>query len=161
MPTNPSRLPPAIEKLKAWRTRHGFSQAKAARILAAAGLPVAVTTLQQWEIGRHAPHAVTAVAIENFLDQQDRSSAARSHKTIAPVIERLKTWREINNLSQSQAVKVLLAAGLPVKVRTLQDWEIGRRSPRALAAAALEKFLEEHPAITPPASSPNLPPRSA
>ena len=160
MPTNPSRLPPAVEKLKAWRTRQGFSQAKAARILAAAGLPVAVTTLQQWEIGRHAPHAVTAAAIENFLDHQDRSSTARSHKTIAPVIQRLKAWRQDNNLSQSQAVEILLAAGLPVRVRTLQDWEIGRRAPRALAAAALEKFLDESPTVT-PVPNRNPPPQSA
>lgn len=161
MPTNPSRLPPAIEKLKAWRTRQGFSQAKAARILAAAGLPVAVTTLQQWEIGRHAPHAVTAAAVENFLDHQDRSSTARSHKTIAPVIERLKAWREANSLSQSEAVRVLIAARLPAKLRTLQDWETGRHSPHPITAAALERFLDQNPAITPPATNPNPPPRSA
>jgi hypothetical protein len=32
--------------------------------------------------------------------------------------------------------------------RTLQSWEIGRRSPQPLSAAALARFLEEHPSVS-------------
>jgi DNA-binding transcriptional regulator YiaG len=90
---------------------------------------------------------VTAAAIEKFLSEQKKSEVSPVEKTVAPVILRLKAWREGNSLSQSQAVAVLVAAGLPAKLRTLQHWEIGRRSPRAITAAALERFLDEHPKI--------------
>jgi DNA-binding transcriptional regulator YiaG len=79
-------------------------------------------------------------------------SASRRHKSVAPVIERLKAWRETNNLSQAQAVEAMLAAGLPAKLKTLQGWEIGRHSPQPITAAALERFLDQHPTITHPRS---------
>lgn len=160
MPSNSSRLSPLVQRLKAWRKANNLSQSEAARLLADAGLPVALRTLQQWEIGQHAPHAVAGAALERFLTAQEKLSPAQRHKTIAPVIERLKAWRQANNLSQSEAVEILLAAGLPVKVRTLQDWEIGRRSPRALAASALDRFLNERPTITHPSHHHSLPPQS-
>jgi DNA-binding transcriptional regulator YiaG len=160
MSSNPSRLSPLIVRFKAWRTAQGLSQSKAARALGDAGLPIALRTLQQWEIGRRSPQSVTAAALERFLAEQEKFSKARVGKTVAPVIERLKIWRQTHNLSQSQAVSVLLAAGLPVSVRTLQDWEIGRRSPRALSAAALDRFLEQHPTITHPPSHRIPPPQS-
>src|SRR5215469_3879917 len=125
MPPAPSRLSPLIEKLKAWRQARHLSQSKAARILGDAGLPIALATLQQWEIGRRSPQSVTAAALERFLAEQERSSLAPAQKMIAPVVARLKDWRKANNLSQSQAVEILLAAGLPVRIRTLQEWEIG------------------------------------
>lgn len=157
-----NKLPhPVIRELKAWRLARGFSQSQAVRILVRRGLPVALTTLQQWEIARSSPRSLMVAALERFLAEQEKSSTSRAQKTVAPVIQRLKAWRERNNLSQSQAVEILVSGGLPVKVRTLQDWEIGRRSPRALAASALEKFLEEHPTITPPPANPNPPPQSA
>jgi hypothetical protein len=71
-----------------------------------------------------------------------REEHKSGQKAIAPVIERLKTWREANSLSRSQAVKLLNVAGLPAKVRTLQGWEIGRQ-PQAMTAAALERFLDQ------------------
>ena len=55
--------------------------------------------------------------------------ASKMPKELAPVIEHLKKWREENKLSQSQATKVFNAAGLPVTLDSLQNWEIGRRSP--------------------------------
>ena len=161
MPSNPSRLPPLIERLKAWRARKGLSQSQAASALANAGIPVAIRTLQQWEIGQHAPHSVTATALGKFLDEQEKSSSATPQKRVAPVIKRLIAWRESNGLSQSQAVEVLKAAGLPAKLKTFQAWEAGRNSPQAITAATLEKFLEEHPTITPPPANSNPPPRSA
>jgi transcriptional regulator with XRE-family HTH domain len=161
MPSNPSRLSPLIERLKAWRTAKDLSQSKAARVLADAGLPVALRTLQQWEISQHSPHTVTAAALERFLAEQEKLLASQRHKTVAPVIERLRSWREANNLSQAQAVAVLLAAGLPAKLKTLQGWEIGRHSPQPITAAALEWFLDQHPRITHPGPHRSPPPQSA
>jgi hypothetical protein len=47
-----------------------------------------------------------------------------------PLISSLKRWREKNGFSQSDAVKVLNNAGIPVTLDSLQNWESGRRSPR-------------------------------
>jgi transcriptional regulator with XRE-family HTH domain len=161
MPRTPSRQSPLIERLKAWRTAKDLSQSKAARVLADAGLPVALRTLQQWEIGQHSPHTVTAAALKRFLAEQEKLLASQQRKTVAPVIERLKAWREANNLSQAQAVEVLLAAGLPAKLKTLQGWEIGRHSPQPITAAALEQFLDQHPKITHPPPHRSPPPQFA
>ena len=150
-----------IRKLKAWRTARGISQSAATRLLIETGIPVALATLQQWEIASSEPRPLMAAALEKFLAGRERLSAARRHKTISPVIERLKAWRQANNLSQSQAVEVLLAAGLPVKLRTLQDWETGRRSPRPLSASALDRFLHENPAIIHPSPHRTPLPQSA
>jgi len=136
-----------IKKLKAWRVANNFSQSQAVRALVDAGLPVKLSTLQQWEIARSSPHAVTAAALEKFLSEQKKSKVAPTLKKVAPVILRFKAWREGNNLSQAQAVAVLVGAGLPAKLRTVQDWESGRRSPHAISAAALDKFLDEQPKI--------------
>jgi hypothetical protein len=83
-------------------------------------------------------------ALARFLAEQEKLSTTSGQKTVAPVIERLKAWRGSNNLSQSQAVKLLNAAGLPAKLKTLQGWEIGRHAPQAITAAALERFLDQH-----------------
>ena len=71
---------------------------------------------------------------------------------IAPVIQKLKAWREANNLSQAQAVVVLVAAGLPANVKTLQGWEIGRHSPQPITAAALARFLEKNSNVSHPSA---------
>src|SRR6266481_1465977 len=135
---------PVVTKLKAWRTRNSLSQSQAVRILVEAGLPVALTTLQQWEIARSSPRPLMVAAIARFLAVREKLSTTPGQKSVAPVIERLKAWREANRLSQSETVEVLIAAGLPAKLRTLQDWETGRRSPRGLSTSALERFLDEH-----------------
>jgi DNA-binding transcriptional regulator YiaG len=101
-------------------------------------------------------------ALARFLVEQEKLLTKSGQKTVAPVIERLKAWRDANNLSQSQTVDALVAAGLPAKLRTLQDWETGRRSPRGLSTSALERFLNEHSGgITHPFSNRTPPPRSA
>jgi len=46
--------------------------------------------------------------------------------------------------------KVFNAAGLPITLDSLQNWEIGRNSPSPLAAAALTDFLNRHPKVRPP-----------
>ena len=58
-----------------------------------------------------------------------------------PLIISLKRWREQNAFSQSDAVKVLNNAGIPVTLDSLQNWESGRRNPRAELALALADFL--------------------
>ena len=60
---------------------------------------------------------------------------------LSPLIQRLKEWRTANALTQAEAVAVFQAEGLPVTLGTLQNWEIGRRAPRGLAAFTLESFL--------------------
>jgi DNA-binding transcriptional regulator YiaG len=147
----PKELSPPIQKLKAWRAANGFSQSHAVRVLQDAGLPIKLSTLQQWEIGRSAPYPVTAAALETFLATQSRraDTADISRKRrIVPIIAKLKAWRASNSLSQSQAVRILVAAGLPVKLRTLQTWESESHAPHHLAAVALNRFLDEYP--TPP-----------
>ena len=153
---------PVVTRLKKWRALNNLSQSQAVRILVKAGMPVALPTLQQWEIARSSPRPLMVAALARFLAEQEKLSTTSGQMTDAPVIERLKAWREANHLSQSQAVEVLVAAGLPAKLRTLQDWETGRRSPRGLSTSALERFLNEHSGgITHPFSNRTPPPRSA
>jgi len=69
------------------------------------------------------------------------------------VIAKLKAWRTANKLSQRQAVEVMNARGFPVALRTLQSWELSRktpshRDPQKFAARALEAFLADYPTIT-------------
>jgi DNA-binding transcriptional regulator YiaG len=67
---------------------------------------------------------------------------------LTPLIKRLKKWRADNELSQAEAVNVFREQGLPISLDTLQNWEIGRRSPRGLLAVALSDFLKRHSKIT-------------
>jgi len=69
---------------------------------------------------------------------------------LSPLIQLLKKWRTTNELSQAEAVKVFQEQGLPVTLDTLQNWEIGRRAPRGLAAVALSDFLKRHSKIKKP-----------
>ena len=62
-------ITPVIERLKAWREANSLSRSEAVKLLNVAGLPAKVRTLQGWEIGRQ-PQAMTAAALERFLDQQ-------------------------------------------------------------------------------------------
>jgi transcriptional regulator with XRE-family HTH domain len=62
-----------------------------------------------------------------------------------PLIISLKHWREQNGCSQSDAVRVLKEAGIPVTLDSLQNWETGRRRPRADIALALADFLRQEP----------------
>ena len=138
------KLPhPVIKKLKAWRGARGFSQSEAAHALLQAGVPVALATLQQWEIARSFPRPLMVTALERFLADQEKVPPSSMKRSIAPVIERFKAWRERNNISQAQAVRLLQSAGLPARLKTLQAWESGRNSPQSITAAALERFLDE------------------
>src|SRR5260221_8321478 len=112
-----SRLPhPVIRKLKAWRGARGFSQSQALRALVQAGIPVALTTLQQWEIARSFPRPLMAAALERFLVAQEKVPPLPVERSIAPVIERLKSWRGGDNFDQSQTGRTRSAAGPPTKL---------------------------------------------
>jgi transcriptional regulator with XRE-family HTH domain len=143
-----SRQSLLIDRFKAWRTAQGLTQAKAAQVLADAGLPIAVRTLQQWEIGRRSPQSVTAAALEKFLAEQEKQTETQTRTSIAPVVQRLRRWREQNNLSTTQAAELLTESGLPVKVNTIHRWESGLRHPSALAAKAITSFLDQVHATT-------------
>ncbi len=119
-PLMASKVPhPVIVKLKAWRTVHGLSQSQAVRVLVDAGLPIKIGTLQQWERARTSPQAVTSAALERFLSEQHETLT--SQRAPAPIILRLKSWREANNLSQAEAVRVLASAGVPAKLPTCNN----------------------------------------
>jgi DNA-binding transcriptional regulator YiaG len=150
----PRDLAPVIQQLIRWRTANSLSQSQAVRILTKAALPVKLGTLQHWEIGHRSPHPITTAALSKFLEEHPdlqrpkaRGKPELMPKSVSPVIQHLRRWRKANQLSQSQAALILVEAGLPVSVRTLQSWEIGRRSPQPLSSAALARFLEEHPHI--------------
>src|SRR5258708_9813295 len=73
---------PLIRRLKYWRTSNNLSQAQAVKVLAGEGLPIALTTLQQWEIERRSPQPVTAAALQRFLAEQAKMSASHRHNTL-------------------------------------------------------------------------------
>jgi len=78
--------------------------------------------------------------LKDFLS--NKKSRARSKPTVTPVIQRLKRWREENNLSTAQAATALTESGVPVKANTLQRWQSGLRHPSDLAANAISNFLD-------------------
>lgn len=131
---------PVVQRIKAWRKARDLSQSQAVRALTEGGVPIKLRSLQQWEIGARSPQLVTAAAIQRFLDEEEKQPPPR--RVPASIILHLKRWREENNLSRAQAVAVLTDAGLPVKLNTLQRWENGQRHPSALAAHALQNFLD-------------------
>ena len=69
-------------------------------------------------------------------------------KELSPVVVRLKAWRAKNNISQTEAGDVLRRRGLPIRLRTLQEWEAGRSAPNPFAAVALTAFLDKHPTVS-------------
>jgi DNA-binding transcriptional regulator YiaG len=104
---------------------------------------ITLVRFRQWELARSFPRPLMVTALERFLADQEKVPPSSMKRSIAPVIERLKAWRERNNISQAQAVNLLQLAGLPARLKTLQAWESGRNSPQAITAAAIERFLEE------------------
>jgi len=67
------------------------------------------------------------------INRRKRRSGFARRKTFS---ERLRDWREKNDLSQSEA-----AIKLRVSKRTLQEWEHGRAEPRHLALAAISAVI--------------------
>ncbi len=51
----------------------------------------------------------------------------------------LRAWRARSGMSQSEA-----ARRLRIPVDTLQNWEIGRRTPRGFALVQLQAMLRRH-----------------
>jgi DNA-binding transcriptional regulator YiaG len=69
-------------------------------------------------------------------------------KDLPPVVQFLKKWRAANKLSQADASAFFRHSGLPVPLRTLQNWECGRFPPNPYAATALNDFLLKHPKVS-------------
>jgi DNA-binding transcriptional regulator YiaG len=63
-------------------------------------------------------------------------------KELPALIVRLKTWSAQNDISQAEAADALRKGGLPIRTRTLQEWEAGRAAPNAFAGLALTEFLD-------------------
>src|SRR5260221_12716075 len=58
---------PLIRRLKYWRTSNNLSQAQPVKVLAGEDLPIALTTLQQWEIVLLSPYPFTSAARRQCL----------------------------------------------------------------------------------------------
>ena len=89
--------------------------------------------LVQWEKSRDIGEEV----LEGIRDIKRGHTGRRSTSRSFPIVRA----REKSGLSQAR-----FAALLGVSVRTLQDWEQGRREPNA-AAKTLIKIAELHPKI--------------
>ena len=67
------------------------------------------------------------------------------------MVKGLKKWRRENKLSQAQAAQVMRErGGVPVPLVVLKSWEGGRRSPGALRAELVAKFLVENSVVNDP-----------
>jgi DNA-binding transcriptional regulator YiaG len=67
------------------------------------------------------------------INRRKRRSGIARRKTFS---ERLRDWREKNDLSQSEGAKKLR-----VSKRTLQEWEHDRAEPRHLAMTAITAVI--------------------
>ena len=79
---------------------------------------------------------------------QAREPVRKRPKLFPDLVVRLKAWRAQNDISQAEATELLREGGLPVRLRTLQEWESGRAAPNVFAALALTEFLEKHPTVS-------------
>jgi DNA-binding transcriptional regulator YiaG len=77
-----------------------------------------------------------------------REPVRKRAKELPDLVVRLKAWRGRNDISQAEAAELLRGSGLPVRLRTLQEWESGRAAPNAFAALALTEFLDQHPTVS-------------
>jgi DNA-binding transcriptional regulator YiaG len=107
-------------------------------------------------------------SIRNFIMSNDQSILhsepanfrSLSHheflmpEELLPIIVSLKKWRQANDLSQADAVRVLNEANIAATLDSLQSWEIGRWSPRANVALALADYLRENPKVSKKSAQP-------
>jgi DNA-binding transcriptional regulator YiaG len=77
-----------------------------------------------------------------------RETVPKRPKELPDLVVRLKAWRAQNDISQAEAAELLRGRGLPIRLRTLQEWEAGRAVPNAFAALALTQFLDKHPTVS-------------
>lgn len=91
------------------------------------------TDLAKWEQGRDLGQEI----LEGIQAIKSSNANRRFTAKSFPIVR----IREKSNLSQTQFAKLL-----GVSVRTLQDWEQGRREPSG-AAKTLLKVAEHHPEV--------------
>ena len=84
------------------------------------------------------PHIDLGEELLASVREMKSSIRARTHQ---PVISKIASARVTSGLSQAA-----FAALMGVSVRTLQDWEQGRREPSG-AARTLIKVAERHPEV--------------
>ena len=77
-----------------------------------------------------------------------REPVRKRPKELPDLVVRLKAWRAQNDISQAEAAELLRGGGLPIRLRTLQEWESGRAAPNPFAALALTEYLEKHPTVS-------------
>jgi len=77
-----------------------------------------------------------------------REPVQKRPKELPALVIRLKAWRAQNDISQAEAAELLRERGLPVRLRTLQEWESGRAAPNPFASLALSEFLDKHPTVS-------------
>ena len=77
-----------------------------------------------------------------------KSKKGKKAKELDGLVKRLVKWRKDNKLTQGGVAEVFASCGVPIDIRTIQQWEQGRYNPSRLAAAALEKFFASPPKIT-------------
>jgi hypothetical protein len=61
-------LPPIVKRLKAWRERNGLSQRATSEVMHKAGVPIKLSTIQNWESGRNTPGELSSTVLRTFLD---------------------------------------------------------------------------------------------
>jgi transcriptional regulator with XRE-family HTH domain len=67
-PAKKKELPDVIKRLKQWRAQNDLSQRQAMDVMAARGLPISLTSLQNYEGAFRTPSASANYAIARFLD---------------------------------------------------------------------------------------------
>jgi transcriptional regulator with XRE-family HTH domain len=63
---------------------------------------------------------------------------------ISEAVKRLKEWRVRAGLTQKELGEAIGKAGIGISVRTIEQWESGRRGPSRLALGVVERFLAEN-----------------
>jgi DNA-binding transcriptional regulator YiaG len=78
--------------------------------------------------------AVLDALVKSASLGHDRASMPQKDETeqLLPVIVSLKRWREENDLSQSEACRVLRGAGMGVTLDSPENWEVGQKRPGGL-----------------------------
>jgi hypothetical protein len=64
-----------------------------------------------------------------------------------PLITSLKHWAKKTASANLMPLRLLNNTGIPVTLDSLQNWESGRRNPRAELALALADFLPGDPTV--------------
>lgn len=132
-------LPALAQRLRAERAARGLAQRAVAQLLG-----VAQPTYAAWETGRATPGDAHHQAIAAFLGLEAAEVVALCE---VPLEVDWTAWpplgQAIGRRRQAlQLTRAALAARLEVPTKTLVSWELGYRTPRPTALAALAEALD-------------------